>query len=286
MAQRGVDTLFGYVAASLQELDQTQRQRDMGAYCRICRAIGRRASGPSRLALNYDMVFLALLLSSLYEPEETTAQGRCLLHPLSARPCLSGPTVDYAADMNVALAFFSADDHWRDNHRPDALALRTLLKRHYPAIAKQYPRQCQAITGCISRLSQLEQDRCPNPDMPANCFGQLMGELFTWRQDRWTPYLREMAMALGRFIYFMDAAVDYRQDCRRGNYNPFAAMDAPPDPARWEQYLVLEMGRCTRIYEMLPLVQDKALLDNILYSGVWIAYRQKLKKESARRSNA
>ena len=93
-------------------------------------------------------------------------------------------------------------------------------------------------------------------------------------------------MALGRFIYFMDAAVDYRQDCRRGNYNPFAAMDAPPDPARWEQYLVLEMGRCTRIYEMLPLVQDKALLDNILYSGVWIAYRQKLKKESARRSNA
>lgn len=286
MAQRGVDTLFGYVAASLQELDQTQRQRYMGAYCGICRAIGRRASGPSRLALNYDMVFLALLLSSLYEPEETTAQGRCLLHPLSARPCLSGPTVDYAADMNVALAFFSADDHWRDNHRPDALALRTLLKRHYPAIAKQYPRQCQAITGCISRLSQLEQDRCPNPDMPANCFGQLMGELFTWRQDRWTPYLREMAMALGRFIYFMDAAVDYRQDCRRGNYNPFAAMDTPPDPARWEQYLVLEMGRCTRIYEMLPLVQDKALLDNILYSGVWIAYRQKLKKESARRSNA
>ncbi|HIR64028.1 MAG TPA: hypothetical protein IAB92_02270 [Candidatus Faecousia faecigallinarum] len=286
MAQRGVDTLFGYVAASLQELDQTQRQRYMGAYCGICRAIGRRASGPSRLALNYDMVFLALLLSSLYEPEETTAPGRCLLHPLSARPCLSGPTVDYAADMNVALAFFSADDHWRDNHRPDALALRTLLKRHYPAIAKQYPRQCQAITGCISRLSRLEQDRCPNPDMPANCFGQLMGELFTWRQDRWTPYLREMAMALGRFIYFMDAAVDYRQDCRRGNYNPFAAMDAPPDPARWEQYLVLEMGRCTRIYEMLPLVQDKALLDNILYSGVWIAYRQKLKKESARRSNA
>ena len=34
-------------------------------------------------------------------------------------------------------------------------------------------------------------------------------------------------------------------------------------------YLVLVMARCTAGYEMLPLVQDKALLDNILYSGVW-----------------
>ncbi len=37
----------------------------------------------SRLALNYDMVFLALLLSSLYEPAEEQSSGRCLIHPLS-----------------------------------------------------------------------------------------------------------------------------------------------------------------------------------------------------------
>lgn len=38
------------------------------------------------------------------------------------------------------------------------------------------------------------------------------------------------------------------------------------------------MGRTTRAYEMLPLVQDKELLDNILYSGIWVTYRRKEKK--------
>ena len=42
----------------------------------------------------------------------------------------------------------------------------------------------------------------------------------------------------------------------------------------------MEMGRCTREYEMLPLVQDKDLLDNILYSGVWVNYRAKRKEEN------
>ena len=55
-------------------------------------------------------------------------------------------------------------------------------------------------------------------------------------------------------------------------------MGGDPDPEKWEDYLVLEMGRATRAYEMLPLVQDKDLLDNILYSGVWVTYRRKEKK--------
>ena len=42
------------------------------------------------------------------------------------------------------------------------------------------------------------------------------------------------------------------------------------------------MGRCTDYYERLPLVQDKGLLDNILYSGVWGIYRGKRKEEEAK----
>lgn len=266
--------MFGYVTASMGELTQEQRQRYMGCYCGICRAIGRNSSGPSRLSLNFDMVFLALLLSSLYEPEEEQEDRRCLLHPLSRRPGFRSEAVSYAADMNVALAYFSADDHWRDDRRPDALALRKLLKKQYPEISRRCPRQCRAMEACIRELSRLEKEACSNPDLPANCFGQLMAELFVWKQDLWEPYLREMGEALGRFIYLMDAATDFEKDRRKGRYNPFVSL-GEADRQRWEEYLVLEMGRCTRSYEALPLVQDKALLDNILYSGVWIRYRQR-----------
>lgn len=270
--------MFGYVMANAQELSPAQRDRYLSLYCGICRAIGAGASEASRLALNYDMVFLALLLSSLYEPEEERGQGRCLVHPLQKRPWCRSEAVAYAADMNVALAYFSADDHWRDDRRLDALALRQLLHRRYPAVAERFPRQCRAMETCIRELSRLEAEHCDQPDLPANCFGALMAELLCWREDLWAPYLRQLGMDLGRFIYLVDAAVDYRRDLRRGSYNPFLAMGGEPDPQRWEDYLVLEMGRATKSYEMLPLVQDKDLLDNILYSGVWVTYRRKERK--------
>ena len=43
---------------------------------------------------------------------------------------------------------------------------------------------------------------------------------------------------------------------------------------------MLAMAKCTEAFERLPLVQDKDILDNILYSGVWVNYRGK-KKEAA-----
>ena len=59
-------------------------------------------------------------------------------------------------------------------------------------------------------------------------------------------------------------------------------MGTGKDPERWETCLVLTMGRCAAAYERLPLLQDKALLDNILYSGVWVAYRGAQKKEESK----
>ena len=106
-----------------------------------------------------------------------------------------------------------------------------------------------------------------------------------YRDDLWAPTLRQMGMALGRFIYLGDAAMDYRRDKRHGKYNPYLAMGTGEDQTRWEEYLVLAMGRCTKEFEKLPLVQDKALLDNILYSGVWCNFRGK-KKEQEEDQNA
>ena len=104
-----------------------------------------------------------------------------------------------------------------------------------------------------------------------------MGELLVYEEDLWAPKLRSMGMALGRFIYLADAAVDYRRDKKGGKYNPFLAMGTGEDWERWDSYLVLAMGKCTEEFEKLPLVQDKPLLDNILYSGIWCNFRTKRK---------
>ena len=222
------------------------------------------------------MAFLSLLLMSLYEPDETSGNRSCALHPIKPRQWLDNEYIRYGADMNVCLAYYNALDDYTDDGKLLSKAAAKLLKKHADAICQRYSRQCRAIESCIARLSQLEKDGCKNPDEPATCFGQLMAELLVYREDMWAPTLRQIGMALGRYIYLADAAIDYRRDKKKHRYNPFLAMGTEDEDWKtWEQYLIMAMGRCTDYYERLPLVQDKDILDNILYSGVWVEYRRR-----------
>ncbi len=270
--------MFGFVTAHLAELDEAQKNRYQAVYCGICRQIRQRSGQTARLCLSYDMTFLALLLLSLYEPEETVGNNACKLHPIHKRPWTDSQIIRYCADMNVVLAYYNALDNWQDDGSLRAKWMAGQLRPSLERIEQQYPRQCRAIEDCITHLSRLERDNCANPDEPAGCFGQLMAELFVYNEDLWTSDLREMGMHLGRFIYLADAAADYRKDKRRHKYNPYIAMGSQEDRDTWDHYLVLAMGRCTHHFEKLPLVQDKKILDNILYSGVWTTLGRKRKE--------
>lgn len=271
--------MFGYVTANIRELNAKQRARYNSIYCGICRQIRCRSGQLSRLGLSYDMAFLAMLLMSLYEPEETEGSRACVLHPVRPKPWVDSKYIQYAADMNVALAYYNARDDWQDDQKLSARMMEQVFGRNFDAIAARFPRQCQAILECIAELSRLEAENCGNPDLVAGCFGRLMGELLVYEEDLWAPILRKMGMALGRFIYLGDAAKDFRRDVRKKKYNPFIAMGGKEDWKQWNEYLVLAMGACTEEFEKLPLVQDKAILDNILYSGVWVNFSRKTKED-------
>lgn len=271
--------MFGYVTANYKELSKEDQARYGAVYCGICRRIRSQSGQLARLGLSYDMVFLATLLMSLYEPEETGGRQACIVHPITRRSWTDNPYVRYAADMNVALAYYNFLDDWEDDGSRRARLLADAYAKHLPPIEARYPRQCKAIRECIRQLSELEKNNCANPDEPAARFGELMAQLLTYQEDLWAPTLRQMGDALGRFIYLLDAALDYDKDAKKGKYNPYLAMGTGKDWARWEEYLVLTMGRCTANFEKLPLVQDKSLLDNILYSGVWVNYRRKGQEE-------
>ncbi len=258
--------MFGFVTANHSELTEEQKKRYAAVYCGICRQIRQRHTNTARLTLSYDMAFLALLHMSLYEPEETSGSRACMLHPIKPRPWVDNESIRYAADMNVALSYYKCLDDWADDRSRQAKAMARHLKRRMKILERDYPRQCAAISECITELSRLEKENCADPDQTANCFGQLMAQLLVYQEDLWANYLSQMGMALGRFIYLADAIKDYEADKKDGKYNPLPG----EDPQVWDEYLLLAMARCTRYYEMLPLVQDKEILDNILYSGVWV----------------
>ena len=274
--------MFGFVTANIKELSKEELARYNAVYCGICRRIRIQSSGMSRFGLSYDMAFLALLLLSLYEPDERSGKKACEFHPFKPRPWVDDSIIAYCADMNIALCYYKALDDYRDEQKPFSQTAIKIYEKSMDRISRHYRRQCKAIDRVIHQLAELEKAQCSDADLVASCFGELMAELFVYKEDRWEQTLRSMGMSLGRFIYLADAAIDYREDVKKGNYNPYIAMGTGTNWVQWEEYLVMEMGRCTDFYGRMPLVKDKKILDNILYSGIWLAYRQKQRGERKR----
>lgn len=270
--------MFGYVRPCISDLSEAEKERYRAVYCGVCRALGRKYGSLSRLSVNFDVTFLALMLSSLYEPEEQRATGRCLPHPIKPHPAVESAIVDYAADMTVALVYHKFLDDWHDERKAVERLCAKALEKHYRAVQAAWPRQCAAIEESVTALSVIEKSAESQPDDAINCSGRLLEELFVWKDDFWSNQLRWFGRSLGRFIYLMDAAVDYDQDVKRKRYNPLAAMKLPAEQFR--ETLIQPLGEASEAFEALPLVQDDRLMRNILYSGVWQAYNEKTKKQT------
>ena len=277
--------MFGYVVADLSAMTQEQQQRYQGCYCGLCRTIGMQFGSLQRMALNYDMTFLVLLLSSLYEPEEQTGSNRCMVYPVRPRVHWSTDATEYAAAMNMALAYHNCMDNWHDDRSLTGLAEARLFRTGAEKAAGLYPRQWSAIEQCLKALSRIEAENDLSPDSGANAFGELMGEIFVWKQDRWEPQLRQMGQALGRFIYLMDAVMDLPSDLKKDSYNPLKSICQNRTPEDFRPILSLHLGECTEAFEQLPLVQDTALLRNILYSGVWAKFNLQIRKSARRQKH-
>lgn len=265
--------MFGYVVANKQDLTPEQQEHYRACYCGLCRVLGQRYGTAGRMTLTYDMTFLILLLTSLYEPAWEEGSARCAAHPSKKHPYWHNEVTGYAAAMNVALAYYNCLDDWRDEKNLLGFSGARLLKPHYQRIREQYPRQCAAIERELDALTVLERAGSRGIDGPANCFGALMGELFVWREDRWADALRELGAGLGRYVYAMDAYEDVDKDIKRRRYNPLAEQrTAPAFRERCRDILTLFIGEGAAAFERLPLVEDLPLLRNILYSGVWNKY--------------
>ena len=279
--------MFGYVVADRSNLTQVQVARYRECYCGLCRAIGQRHGQHSRLSLTYDMTFLVLLLDSLYEPHVDAGASRCLVHPMHKQLHRVSKYTEYAADLNVALAYYNCLDDWQDDHSVPKLLYAKSLAKSFGAIQERWPRQCAAIRSCLARLAEYEAAGSEDLDAVSGCFGELMAELFDYKQDHWSPELRSLGFHLGKFIYLMDAYDDLARDKRKGAYNPLKTMSEQPGyEEEMREIFELLLARCAKCFERLPCVEDADLLRNILYSGVWLKYNCNNAKRSGRDAEA
>lgn len=275
--------MFGYVQANIEDLTTEEKNRYKSVYCGLCHSLGERHGFSARMGLTYDLTFLALLLSSLYEPEERCGTSRCVVHPCKKHFYAMNKYTDYAADMTVALMYYKCLDDWNDDKKLSRKCYASVLSKAYKRVKVQWPIQCEIIEKELSIITETEKSIVPNPDGAANSFGRLMAGIFVMEKDHWGPYLQKIGYGLGRYIYLADAAVDLRQDIKRNNYNPLISLSVKPDDMR--PTLKIMLGEVSEAMEALPLLQDIGLLRNILYSGIWIKYNQGMQKERKKAKN-
>lgn len=279
--------MFGYITPVLSVLSEERKQRYRSFYCGVCHALKSRHGQSRRLSLSNDMTFLAMLLSSLYEPDTGSTGSRCVLHPLKSHPYLSSPMIDYAADMNALLFFYKCEDQRMDDCSLAGKAGESLFRASAEKVRKLWPVQAEGVERALKELWREEKKSSPDPDRLCNLSGEMLGAVFAPKpEDPWSGLLRTVGAGLGRFIYWMDAWDDYDEDTKKGRFNPLTAYHGRPDYEEFcKETLELLIADAAGSFEILPLEQDLDLLRNVLYSGVWQRYviktERKQRKEDA-----
>lgn len=227
-----------------------------------------------QLTLSYDMTFLVMMLTSLYEPVDNREMKRCIAHPMKKQCCISNEYTEYVADMTVLLSYYKCQDDWVDEKilwkkvYGDILHSKTKKRQEF------YKEKEQVVANNLKLLSEAEKRKEDDLDVVAGYFGNILAELFVVKEDEWSDNLRKVGFYLGKYIYIMDAYDDLEKDIKKGNYNPFIDKMCNTDSFDYlvKEILTIMAAECAKEFEKLPLIENIDILRNILYSGIWTKY--------------
>jgi len=223
------------------------------------------------MTLNFDMTFLFLFLTKYFKEETLKKTFRCPIHPIKQKTAQMNKYAYYSSAMNILLTYHKFEDDWNDDKRHSAKVLKNVLEEKARLAEKEYPKKSEAIKNCLFELSNHEKNEEHNPDIPANCFGRLMAEIFdVYGNDK---KLYDFGFSLGKVIYVMDACVDLKEDIKACRYNPMVEIPS----GNFQQILTILLSDCTQTYDTMNIENNDGIIENILFSGIWSKFRRTYK---------
>ncbi len=221
--------MFGYIQILQPELKIKEYACYRGAYCGLCRQMGKCTGQCSRLTLRYDAAAMVLLRMAARGTQPKYEHKRCFLHPLSKAPVLVPcEETEVVSCIMAVLAYHKCKDDVQDERGTKRLRarlsypyfayLRRRAKRLMPEIDRLAAKGMQAF-------SQAETNANGSADIPANAFGELMGELLSYRTEGEAhAILYALGSSVGRWVFLLDAAEDYAEDVKAGRFNALHAL--------------------------------------------------------------
>lgn len=293
--------MFGYVRPWKPELLVKEWEQYRAVYCGLCRRLGETCGAVSRLSLSYDGTFLAMLLLGLEEGCTGFEQRHCVVNPIKRCSfCLTqGDSLDIAAALTVILAWYKLKDDRLDEGM--GKKLRSVLLSPFAApghrrAKNHFSRLEELASAYLEAQGRAERDPNSGIDACADPTAHLLEEALVYAVFREKPQdavlsriLRQFGYHLGRWIYLMDAADDWKDDLRRGSFNPFVrrfSLAGEPEETtalRLRDYanetLNMSMAQLNASFALLELRQFAPILRNTIMQGMPHMQRQILYQE-------
>ena len=270
--------MFGYIRPAYRELKVKEFEAYKACYCGLCRTLGKKFGNASKFILNYDFVFLVMLLWDCTEPVHFE-QGRCAVHPCRKRMyCRTNMALEKSAAMSVILAWWKIQDDIKDSGFFKSLAYKAaalLLKKAYKTASNLLPEFDKNVREKIWQLSQLEQAGEESIDKTADCFAQILACISTMEDTEENRRAMEQTLYhIGRYIYIIDACDDVKKDSKSGSYNPVAARFAEDGELSQENIQILQTtllhsrNLAGTAFELLPYNPWSETVRNVICYGM------------------
>ncbi len=220
--------MFGYVKVNSSELKVKEYEFYRGTYCGLCRTMGKCTGQCSRMTLNYDFVFLALIRLAIKPESISFSQKRCLAHPFKKRNSMQrNGVLDYCAAASAILCYQKIADDIADEKGfkrfRARLALPFAAHSRKKALSKA-PALKELDASVEEKLSELAKAECADGasvDVPAAVFGELLGEIMAFGLEGSRARLTYgVGKTIGAWIYIADAIEDMPEDMKKGRFNP------------------------------------------------------------------
>lgn len=224
--------MFGYVKTYTPEMKVADYEYYRGAYCGLCRSMGKCTGQCSRMTLSYDFAFLALIRLSLNREESVCfKRRRCIAHPLKKRSMMErNSQLDYCSYAAALLTYHKLlDDISDESGKKKIVALLTkpsvTLMRRRALRRGALSELDTVIAEKLHALAEFEKSGEMSVDTPADIFGELLSEIVAFGiEGNEGKIARNIGYHVGRWIYITDALDDHAEDVKKERYNPFALL--------------------------------------------------------------
>jgi len=261
------------------ELKVREHERFKACYCGLCHSLGRKYGLASRFILNYELVFLAMLLWGEDEPVEIKRR-RCIANPLIRRRyCAHSETLEICAGYSVILIWWKLRDTIADEPFMRTIPYRLLsllLSGAYKKAARDNPGFDSKVREEIAALALYEPRKEASIDEAADKFAQILKAAAPETMpEKINRPMSELLYHLGRWVYIIDACDDYRSDINSGRNNPVVSLYPPeqgklPEDSvkRLEATLTHSNNLLCSAFELLPENVWSETVRNMIYLGM------------------